>query len=432
MAEKAEDAKAKLDAKAALEKKVDGTSQRAGIGAIVEQASKLNSKVLDKALRLEQGFREATRKELSILVEQIKAMANKDDGTDLEQLYKMVLERCQQDLDIMKRVNTNAKMKQQSFPVKSNKLIEILEGTLAFLRKDDGKLFYELLEGKVTAEYAVGDLSSEGVTRPGDITVLGENVNGLGNSRGTFLKSVVIAIYLQMKKQKLSQVSAKEMGFEVAGSWVDQSAMVQVYPTKDLDDTDMPADCSFVFTDENTQRGLAVIHSYFGFGGGHFPDLRNKNKPFQPLDCSSGITLLNEYPCPVTTVDQLFNARLRTRGFAAKVDGAEAGIQKWVDSSPENPVLNQCELVTDLSKVQPGDTYVVRKFDLKKDAEKVAYGASGHTVVALSPVQADGRFFGIGWGRDMPKQEGYGVDQFLATDEADQVKAFYRPFKAKS
>lgn len=134
---------------------------------------------------------------------------------DLEKLYKIVLEKCQKDLDLMKKINVHPKIKEGSFPVKTNKLVEILEGTLSFLKDKNGNDFYNLFDGKIAKEFDVFDNS------PGRTTVLGEDFDGLGNSRGTFLKSVIIFIYLQMKKQALSQVSASQLGINAKGSFVD-------------------------------------------------------------------------------------------------------------------------------------------------------------------------------------------------------------------
>ncbi len=344
-------------------------------------------------------------------------------------------------------------VKNFSYPFKTHKMVEVLEGAINLL--ENRTHFDALSEGRIPPKY---DCTS------GRTTVLGDETDGLGNSRATYLKAAIAIMLKHFKKSRnqedldsspMANAWSMPAEMDLRRPFAEQHRMSEELIREAVEcGVPIPAfvDGDFVVT-SSRGVGMETIHSGFAMGGGHFSDpLSPADKPFVPFDCTKGISVVNEYAGPVTTVDQTYLTRLRLRGWAAqfKDPDAQRAVRTWEESAPEPKILEQCALVTrweeatrsyitDPDKIKPGDTGFYREF-ADADPDMLELGKSGHAWVVASPVKPDGKSLGSNWNRSMPSgadmrlgkggTEGVGVSEFQVVDRKGRIQGFFRPKKA--
>ena len=335
-------------------------------------------------------------------------------------------------------------------------MVEVLTGAVELLKNKSN--FYDYLsQGKIPSEY---DCTS------GRMTILGENIDGQGNSRATFLKAaVILSLIYFSKKSKVQHLNGDN------GAWMlKNSAILQVYSLPEGRKSQNPAgkiteeeakefsESAFHMSDGKMRHGATVVHSGFSFGGQNtnmVPDAYNPSEnPLAPRDCTAGLSWAAEDDSTLTTLDYLYNTRLELRGFASKDPKKDpAVIKKW-ETSKERAALKKCTLltiynpekgyITDPSKIREGDRVIVRTCpdtdpDMVSDdgtgharlsASKVQTSSSSNAVVeavVASKVQADGQFLYLDWGRNMPKVEGgAGMSKDRIVNRKGQLLQVYR------
>lgn len=357
------------------------------------------SNTVKNAFHRELSFREATKKELHNLISQIKELCSKQDHTDLEKFHKQLLEKFDIDLKLVEALNKELKTRNDvSIPVRDNKLA-IKHGVIEGAKKFVEKHFYDICAGKLDEDYNFDS---------NIVSVLGNTKGAKGNSKETYLKAVLIPIYLHFSKQSIPQMQG--------GKWIDETPIASVHALpKDIDLSKVGVEtqggkftsfeeCSYFFKDERTPKGLFVPHSGYEFGAGHGKDPRNPNgKRLSSLDCSSGVSNCLGYKQAVSTLDQFYYYQLKTKKLEATAP--------WVNT-------NQCQMMQDSSAVtnpadvKPGDIYSYRKYNLTNNPQMNGDGTGGHTAIVVQEVRPDGKFWTIGWNRDMPRLEGVGLQEF--------------------
>lgn len=372
------------------------------MSSIIETAMR-TSPLAAKALNDEKNFREKTIQQLDELRERLQRV--KDDK-DPEAWQKRILAQIQKDEETTKALDEALKPFQSGvnvrFSVKTHKTAPILDGVKTLLTAS----FFDLLDGKTPTGYAYHQST---------ITILGdENKETIwGNSRGTYLKTA----YLYMHSSQKEEGASKPFG-NMGLDWFDNSALAHVAPLPDEIVLDLSS-YSFVSPYEpGAKRGLVLPHSGYAFGGHRSEARYLGGKQFGPHDCSSWFSSFMKCPA-YTTADQLCTYR--------KLTGSNSLVpQNWETGNDAKYLLDNMAVVdvkNPTTDIKPGQIYWVRRF-ASSDPEMTQLGAGGHTAITLGYLR-DGNVATLGYNRDMPKMEGFGIQNFPWSSEPLKIKGLF-------
>lgn len=411
MSQSASDAKQAIDAKLSQEATQASKASRITLETFILNAIKSGSPVLKNAFKKEALFRNRTQMEALALLMVIQ-QCSKD--LDLEKTYKSVLEHAKAELEVISQLNKKIQEKIKEFEgdltwsLRTNKMELVLKGAIAFLEKH----FYDVCDGIIPEDYRFLSHTP---------TVLGNQQGAKGNSRETFLKAALILI--------LHKLDISRSSLDIKGN---ESALCHLTPLPaklKLEEIPGSEKSSFIFNNlkfleserELPEKEFMFVHSGYAFGGHRFEKRYPNGREFGPEDCSSGIASFLNCKAPVSTNDMLFSYRHKTKdgGFIEKdwTNGKEcASLQDLWD-----PVI-----VKDPTKdIKPGDVYCVRRFaDTDPELNKTQ-GVSGHTAMVVG-VQSNGAMTTLGYNRDMPAKEGFGLEDFPYRDAANKKVMIFR------
>jgi len=368
---------------------------------ILERA--MSNPLAAKALNEEKVFREKTTQQLNELRSQLEKV---QETQDAKVWKKKILEQIQKDEETTKALDEALKSFQSGvnvrYSVKTHKTAPILEGVKMLLTES----FFDLVDGKIPTGYMYDQQT---------VTMLGgENMVSIwGNSRGTYLK----AAYLYMLANQ-GEESSKPFG-SMGLPWFDTSALAHVAPLPDeldLDLTSYSFACSY---EHGVKRGLVLPHSGYAFGGHRSEGRYPHGKQFGPHDCSSWLGSFMESPI-YTTADQLCAYRKLT-GIRALIPNG------WETGSDAKYLLNTMEVVNvqdPSADIKPGQIYWLRRFAATDPEMTQTVGVGGHTAIALGYLR-DGNVVTIGYNRDMPKLEGFGIQNFSWGAEPLKMKVLF-------
>jgi len=372
---------------------------------IIEKAREENHPLVKKAFQQELQWRTKTTAELDNVFLKLKEVTENTDNIPITQAQ--VLAKLRSDLELTKKLKAILRKEQYkpginvTWAVKTNKMEEILTGTQNLVQIDND--FAAILN-----DYTV-PMGYQYQTLPEDITYVGENTTTLyGSSKGTFLKTALLTAYqIGTRKTRLQELNLLPTQ---NAAWIDESAMVHVSPLPaDLDLLSLDdgfAHYSYFFSDNITPQGLAFVHSGYAFGGHRNEPRYPKGKLFGPEDCSSWLAKLCNTET-FSTLDQLFHYRLHMR---------EGIVDPTWREGPTPAMLADCYEVRDPQKdICPGQIYCHRVFNKEEDPTlQNSPGTGGHTTLVLGFASAgsDSKIVTIGDGRNMPTEEGLGIQAF--------------------
>ena len=356
-----------------------------------------------KALNEEKSFREKTIRQIEDLRDNLEKIKG---DRDLEAWQKRILAQIQKDEEIAKALDEALKPFQSGisvrYSVKTNKTLPILEGVKTLLTES----FFDLADGKIPVSYKYNQQT---------VTILGgENKTSIwGNSRGTYLKATLL--YMLANQDEGTSKTFGSMGLP----WFDDSALAHVAPLPDeitLDLSSYSFACSY---EHQVKRGLVLPHSGYAFGGHRSEERYSQGKKFGPQDCSSWVGSFMGSPI-YTTADQLCAYRK-----LANVSGLVP--PGWEEGSDARYLLDNMEVavVKDPSKdIKAGQIYWVRRFASTDPDMTQTLGSGGHTALALGYLR-DGNIVTIGYNRDMPSLEGFGIQNFSWAPEPLKIKGLF-------
>ncbi|MBX9805310.1 MAG: hypothetical protein K2Y18_06115 [Alphaproteobacteria bacterium] len=356
-----------------------------------------------KAFQEEKKFREETIAQINNLRKRLSTIQNSQKGEDPEAWQAKILSQINRDEATTALFNTALKKPgvKASFPVNTHKTLEILTGVKPLITES----FFEILEGNNPKGYSY---DQQTVTQLG-----GDNTITIwGNSRGTYLKTALL--YMLATHEEGPSKGFGSMGLK----WFDGSALAHVaaLPDLELDMSSYSFACPY---EPGAKLGLVIPHSGYSFGG-HLGEPRyGQGKRFGPQDCSSGVAFLTGSPA-YTTADQL----CAYRKLSGLVGLIPAG---WETGADATYLLKNMEVVTvkdPQNDIQPGQIYWHRRFANTDPEMKVTVGSGGHTAITLGYLR-DGSVVTIGYNRDMPKLEGFGIQNFLWAAEPLKKKGLF-------
>lgn len=342
----------------------------------VEAASESGSALVLKAREEEKTFRYQTVQELQSIG---RTIAKKD--VDPFELQANVLKRLAQDQEFVKTISPVPAT--AHWNLKTHKLAECLKGASDLITV----YFYDLITNAPISGYTI---DIDFIPRLGDQTTI------WGNSKGTFLKT---ALFLFMKELKIPVPD------------VDTTALYHVTPLPETIDI---TSCSFYYSDTKTPHGLVFPHSGYAFGGHRGETRYPTGKQYGPQDCSSWIQKITGCASPFSTMDQLFTYR------------RQADPWTYVSSDwDRQDMLALYKPVRDPQKdLTPGAIYASRNFTADDPTMSLTAGSGGHTALVWDAVTSSGNIQTLGYNRDMPNIEGFGLQSFK-WESYGSKKVFY-------
>lgn len=335
---------------------------------------------------------------------------------DSKTFQQTVLEKVTFDLGAIVKLNTQlapipaADFAGLTWALKSNKMENILQQAQQLIADDT--IFETLLTGHFPEPFQNG---------PSFPVVIGELDDAWGNSQNTYLSAAIIEINLALLDQ--SSHVQDIISDSPDTLWLDNAAILHVTPIDQLVPEHAIIDfspSSFYFSDALTPHGFAFIHSGYAFGGQRGENRYEYGKELGPQDCSSWLAKLIGTDYAFSTIDQLFTYRLsipeEERGYIdptwLESDGADTMQSLFTPVKVEDP----------LSDIQPGQVMAFRHFT---DSEhQHSTGDSGHTILVIG-LRENGNVVGLGYRRNMPEKEGFGIQEFpWKSTEENEVMFF--------
>ncbi len=278
----------------------------------------------------------------------------------------------------------------------TNKMSLILNGAKEIIL--DGNHLNDLLTGQNPFPTGYDNAPSHIVTC--------SDTSGLfGNSQLTYLSAALLTVHLEL----LGEQS------HLPSSWIDQSAIAHITPIPERIvqniDASFAQNFSYYHSDNQTEHGLAFIHSGYAFGGQRDENRYGENgKLYGPEDCSSWMAKLVHSDISFSTIDMLYAFRMgqpeAERGY---VD------ESWLNSDGAKIMdyITPVFITDPTQDIQPGLIWVLRKFEDNTD-HQYSSGKSGHTALVLG-LEDNGDVLTIQYGRNMPETEGFGLQSFAST-----------------
>ena len=407
----------------------------------------LNKKLVKKAFAQEWLFRSSTQKELLKFKKKLQKHI-KTSKLKPEEVKAQLLEKLEKDKTLIIALNEKLKdfpasaeaaidPEKATFALKTNKMLEILDGAIEFITKHFDPFIDSIKTNQELADYHIK-------TTKKDITVMANDGPTLyGTSKGSIYKTVLInAELIYSGKNYLSEIKPDESWLHAFISflkkclgiankeWIDKTPNVQLTPlpgnlnpytikAKDADFTQ----CSYYYTDTKTPKGLAYTHSGYAFGA-YRHDTRYPyppGKPFGPEDCSSWIGKLTLGVDTVSTVDLWNRWKYQRKAYTVPTD--------WANTPTAQSLINQfipVEIVDPKKDIVPGLVWATRSFDTTIDPDKKGDGTGGHTVLTVEGTDDTGKVKGMGYNRDMPTIEGFGLSSFPTIPDATKRIMFFK------
>lgn len=421
------------EVKALLE--TDAINAKWRLQEVINKALQSDNPTLQHALKQEYAFRKRTEEELDELLKNIQKLMSEKDA---QQVKKATLEKLATDLELVTLLNNavvsyNSKDTQPkdysesdkntcTYPLKFNKMALAIPGATTLVSKHFKELFCidSLPDGYVYR------------SQPREVTVIGKNPHSIyGDSKGTFLKTAALTVHLACTgTTRLQDIGLKAKG----ASWIDETAMAHVtHLPNNLDLTKIDKrfeQFTYAFSDSVIQQGFSFVHSGYSYGGQRDTAYRYKEgtKLFGPEDCSSWISKLSGSPIQFSTIDQLYSYRLRILKDFGITLGAVPDDYAATQTPTTMGELFDPVMVKDPQKdIRPGQIYAHRSYDLTADSTKQGPGTKGgHTGVVLDFISSgkESNVVILAYGRDMPNEEGFGIQQFPFAQENRQVMLF--------
>lgn len=410
-----------------------------------------NIEIVEKAYAQEWRFRDATQTELLSFKKKLRKY-NKDSELSLEAVKQKLLDKLKKDLTLIKALNEALKnfppsaeitSHTSTWALNSNKMVEILEGVNGAIDLAENH-FEELITSIQTSEELPGYKIK--TTKP-EVTQVGVETDTIyGTSKGSVLKTVLINLALIYSgKDYLSEIKPNENWIETLISylkkcfgipskqWIDKTPNAQVTPLpQDLDPKSIKVGeynftkCTYYYQDAKTAKGLAYIHSGYAFGA-YRNDPRYPyppGKPFGPEDCSSWIGKLTLETDAISTADLWNRWKYQREGYTINDPN-------WVNTPTAKKLIERFEPMEMTDPIVPGLVWATRNFDTTADPEKTGNGKGGHTVLIVKEgttknKEGEEQVEGMGYNRNMPDIEGFGVSNFPVKDTADKRIMFFK------
>jgi hypothetical protein len=363
----------------------------------------LDHPLVRKALDEEASFRNATGQHIQDILDITKVIYSASDPVDEDKLRKRINERMETDLKLLEVLYEHIKGlkpgNEVSYPLYFNKMTEAIKGAQPLIHDH----LETLLAGNVPLGYQY---------RSNKITHLAPNDEVIyGDSKGTFLKTALFNIFLQLSQ------NTDSLDFNKTKlSWVNDSPSYHMttLPQKmgyddflKLDERfrDFPY---FLKGDNEWSSGyFCFAHSGYAFGGDrnnpHFPN----GKLYGAEDCSSWIAKLTGSPFSFSTVDQLYDYRVYLPEKGTYVP------QNW-ESSPLGSYMKRYEPVAiynPVRDIKAGQIHAFRVFSDEDPSMETTSGRSGHITLVLG-AKNNGDIVTLSYARNMPEYEGFGVKIF--------------------
>ncbi len=398
---------------------------------IINSALNSSHQLVQRGLAEELQFRKRTESEIHELLLKTQCGVTEKNSADIQ---RKTLEQVNLDLELAEKlkttltvlsytptINPDPALQQCTYPFRYNQLVPILEGTKAFLESNFTSLFRDQ---EIPNGYRFDTL-------PNEVTRMGPNERVIyGSSKNTFLKTALLETFLATDASRTTP-RLDLMGSTLTGSWIDGTAMAHVAPVPDMLNLEAldPRFAKFTFSyhDDETPNGLLFPHSGYTFGGDRVINNKTrirKNKAFAPEDCSSWLEKIcgGSHPFTFTTGDQLYFTR-KEMGMHDKVP------PEWLQSDTPPKMEATFEMVPHWQQdpqkyVKPGQIYCHRRFNLQNDPKMEAGGVGGHTALVLGfkSDRENSQIVTLGYNRDMPAMEGFGVQEFpLFPSAADKT-----------
>lgn len=416
-------------------KENDGVSAQARLQDIIQKALQSDNPLLQKALKQEQAFRARTEEELHDLLSSIWKLMSEQNP---EQAKKAALERLATDLELITSLNKALESYQPkdtqpkdykagdettcTYPLKFNKMALAIPGAQTLITQHFEDIF---CKGTLPKGFAYR-------SKPSDITIIGENPYSIyGNSKGTFLKTAAFSVHLNCTGTgRLQDINLRKLG----KSWIHDSAMAHVtYLPQKLDLIKIDprfAKFTYFFSDDSIPQGLAYVHSGYTFGGQRDTSscYQMGTKLYGPEDCSSWIAKLSGSPIQFSTIDQLYSYRLQTlKAFNVSLGIVPADYANTQTARVMEDLFEPVRIQDPQKDICPGQLYAHRSYDLTQDAPMQGPGSKGgHTGIVLDFISAgkESNLVVLAYARDMPKDEGFGIQQFPYAPENRKVMLF--------
>lgn len=407
----------------------------------------LNDELVKKAFEQEWLFRDATQKELLQLKKKLNKSIKKSQLTPLK-AKALLLKKLKKDRDLIIALNVKLKdfpasenaetdPNKATYALKLNKMLEILKDSIEFINNHFYVFTKSIKTNQELADYRIK-------TAKKDITVLANDGSTIyGTSKGSIYKTVLInaeLIYsgkdflseIKLDASWLNQIIAflkKCLGI-ANKEWIDKTPNAQITPLPgNLDPHSVKikgfdfTQCSYYYTDTKTQKGLVYTHSGYAFGA-YRNDIRYPyppGKPFGPEDCSSWIGKLTLGVDELSTVDLWNRWKYQREGYTVP-----SGWESTPQAQSLITGLMPVEITDPITDVVPGLVWASRSFDTTIDPGKKGEGTGGHTVLTVTGVDNKCEVKGMGYNREMPMMEGFGLYSFPILPEANKQIMFFK------
>lgn len=342
---------------------------------------------LAEGIAQEAMFRNAVSREIQALQDQLREIEPS------EALRTSCLKQLEEDLTLVQILEGTLKSlaaddnpdKGITWSLKTNKLAVIIPLTITLITEN----FPSLMNGSLVDQY-MAELTTITYTPPKTAGQMH------GASGATALKNALF-IVLRLTKNFVPKIN--------------ESAFFHTTPLIPLRGFE---GCSYFFKDEKSpQHGeLLFPHSGYAFGGMR-GESRHQNKTFGPQDCSSWVRSICSIPVDFSTMHLLFLWENR-------------GQDNWLDSDAARVLRGRLKPITvaGTSDIKPGYLYVHRSYNLDQDPSMSGSGNGGHTGIVHDIDPISETVIILQYGRDMPKQEGFGLWETKALSVPSR-KTFY-------
>jgi hypothetical protein len=379
------------------------------------------------ALEWEWKFRDATQQELLKFKEELRTNLKNLPTDKHENLKEYVLKKIKLDKGLIQALNDSLKTyapgTEATWSLKTNKMLEILEGTISFIDSEFDQFIKSIKDDSELTNYQIKTCEK-------DVTIIANDGPSIyGTSKSSFFKNALITTYLVCTdKKSLCEITLNDTGY-----WIDQTPNAHVTP---LPENLIPENikvhnidftqCTYFYKDGITSKGLAFIHSGYAFGGyrneSRYPyqPPESLGKPNGPEDCSSFIGKLTLAVDQMSTADLWKRWQYQRAGYPSD--------QVWENSNMGKLLINKYTVIAPDNNIQPGDIWATRSFDINTDPKMEGFGKGGHTVLVIDDKNQK-EVIGLGFNRDMPRIEGFGKQTFPKYPEKGDGKRifFFRP-----
>lgn len=404
-----------------------------------------NKTLIETAFAQEWAFRNATQKELLGLKKKLKKRIKKSNLV-FEDVKLELLRKLESDRAFILTLNETLESypvsaeaaddpTKATFALKFNKMLNILDLAIEFVTYNFYLFIESIQTGQELEDYHIK-------TAKGDVTEMDNAGPSIyGTSKGSVFKTVLFnteliysgKTYLSEIKVSANRLNVKKCFGLATKFWIDKTPNAQVTAlpgnldpcTIKVGESDF-TECTYFYNDKKTEKGFAFMHSGYTFGG-YRNDPRYPYPPgklFGPEDCSSWIGKIT------LGIDAVSTSDLWNRWKYAYQQEGYSVPSNWLNTHTAQSLISQFIpiKITDPQKdIVPGLVWAMRDFNTAEDPEMKGNGKGGHTVLLVGEgVDNNGKVKGIGYNRNMPKIEGFGVNVFSSKDEGTKRIMFFK------